>query len=81
MQCYGGEVILLLERVTATRPTVAIFGVGHVELALARVLSICPVVLWLVDSRAPMLDEARLAPPQAARPRLKPSMRPSWTGR
>jgi len=62
VQCCGGEVTILLERVTPARPTVALFGVGHVGLALARVLSICPVALWLVDSRAPMLDEARLAP-------------------
>ncbi|MCX7802985.1 MAG: xanthine dehydrogenase accessory protein XdhC [Meiothermus ruber] len=62
VQCCGGEVTILLERVTPARPTVALFGVGHVGLALARVLSICPVALWLVDSRAPMLDETRLAP-------------------
>lgn len=62
VQCCGGEVTILLERVTPARPTVALFGMGHVGLALARVLSICPVALWLVDSRAPMLAEARLAP-------------------
>ncbi|AWR86757.1 xanthine dehydrogenase accessory protein XdhC [Meiothermus taiwanensis] len=62
VQCCGGEVTLLLERVVPARPTVAIFGVGHVGLALAQVLSICPVALWLVDSRAEMLSEARLAP-------------------
>lgn len=71
VQCCGGEVILLLERVTATRPTVAIFGVGHVGLALARVLSICPIDLWLVDSRAQMLAEARLAPLQHGQARVK----------
>lgn len=71
VQCCGGEVILLLERVTATRPTVAIFGVGHVGLALARVLSICPIDLWLVDSRAQMLAQERLAPLQHGQARVK----------
>lgn len=62
VQCCGGEVTILLERVISTRPTIAIFGVGHVGLALAKVLSICPIDLWLVDSRADMLARERLAP-------------------
>lgn len=62
VQCCGGEVVLLLERILPSRPTIAIFGVGHVGLALARVLAICPIELWLVDSRAEMLAEERLAP-------------------
>ncbi|GEM82876.1 xanthine dehydrogenase accessory protein XdhC [Meiothermus hypogaeus] len=60
VQCCGGEVQLLLEAVVPARPTVAIFGVGHVGLALAKVLSMLPIELWLVDSRADMLGEARL---------------------
>lgn len=60
LQCCGGEVTILLEQVTPTRPTVAIFGVGHVGLALAKVLSICSIDLWLVDSRAAMLAPDRL---------------------
>jgi xanthine dehydrogenase accessory factor len=37
-QCCGGEVRLLLEPFPV-RPTVAIFGVGHVGFELARILS------------------------------------------
>ncbi|GIW32824.1 xanthine dehydrogenase accessory protein XdhC [Meiothermus sp.] len=62
VQCCGGEVQILLEAVTPARPTVAIFGVGHVGLALAKVLSMLPIELWLVDSRAEMLSEERLNP-------------------
>ncbi|MGL4611710.1 MAG: xanthine dehydrogenase accessory protein XdhC [Trueperaceae bacterium] len=60
IQCCGGEVTLLLEPVLTLRPTVAIFGVGHVGLALAKILSLLPIELWLVDSREEMLQEARL---------------------
>ena len=59
-QCCGGEVRLLLEPFPV-RPTVAIFGVGHVGLELARILSRLEVRLHLVDSRAEQLDELRLA--------------------
>src|SRR4051812_48316400 len=38
VQCCGGEVTVLLEPL-AVRPAVAIFGVGHVGLELARILS------------------------------------------
>ncbi|MGK0619380.1 xanthine dehydrogenase accessory protein XdhC [Meiothermus cerbereus] len=62
VQCCGGEVIVLLEPVVSQKPTVAIFGLGHVGLALAKVLSICPIALWLADSRAQMLAPERLAP-------------------
>ena len=40
------------------RPTVAIFGVGHVGYELARILSRLEVRLHLVDSRAEQLDAA-----------------------
>ena len=59
-QCCGGEVRLLLEPFPV-RPTVAIFGVGHVGLELARILSRLELQLHLVDSRAEQLDELRLA--------------------
>ena len=60
VQCCGGEVEVLLELVDPVRPAVAIFGVGHVGLALARILSLMPIELHLVDSREEMLSPARL---------------------
>jgi len=59
-QCCGGEVRLLLEPLPP-RPSIAIFGVGHVGYELARILSRLEVSLHLVDSRAEQLDELRLA--------------------
>ena len=59
-QCCGGEMELLLEPLPP-RPTVAIFGVGHVGFELARVLSRLEVQLHLVDSRAEQMHELRLA--------------------
>jgi xanthine dehydrogenase accessory factor len=59
-QCCGGTVRLLLEPLPA-RPTVAIFGVGHVGYELGRILSRLELRLHLVDSRAQMLDPLRLA--------------------
>ena len=59
-QCCGGVVRLLLEPLPA-RPTVAIFGVGHVGYELGRILSRLELRLHLVDSRAEMLDPLRLA--------------------
>jgi xanthine dehydrogenase accessory factor len=59
-QCCGGEVRLLLEPFPV-RPTVAVFGVGHVGLELARILSRLEIRLHLVDSRTEQLDELRLA--------------------
>jgi xanthine dehydrogenase accessory factor len=40
---------------------VAIFGIGHVGLELARILSRHDLELTVVDSRAEMLDDKRLA--------------------
>lgn len=57
-QCCGGEVTVLLEPLPA-RPTVAVFGVGHVGLELGRILARHPLVVHLVDSRAGQLDGAR----------------------
>lgn len=59
-QCCGGEVRLLLEPFPV-RPTVAVFGVGHVGFELARILSRLELQLHLVDSRAEQLDQLRLA--------------------
>jgi len=59
VQCCGGEVTLLLEPVRVV-PSVAVFGIGHVGLELARVLARQQLVLHLVDSRADMLAPARL---------------------
>lgn len=58
-QCCGGEVVLLLEPLPVV-PSVAIFGVGHVGLELARVLAGHDLDLHLVDSRADQLTGDRL---------------------
>lgn len=60
VQCCGGEVTTLLEPLPVV-PAVAIFGVGHVGLELARVLARHDVELHLVDSRPEQLAESRLA--------------------
>jgi xanthine dehydrogenase accessory factor len=60
VQCCGGEVTLLLEPL-AVLPVVAIFGVGHVGLELARILSRHPLELHLVDSRPEQLSSEVLA--------------------
>lgn len=60
VQCCGGEVRILLEPLRI-RPSIAIFGVGHVGLELARILSRHEVELHLVDSRAAHLAPERLA--------------------
>ena len=61
VQCCGGEVTVLLEPL-AVVPSVAIFGVGHVGLELARILARHDLDLHLVDSRSSHLSEAELAP-------------------
>jgi xanthine dehydrogenase accessory factor len=58
-QCCGGEVGLLLEPL-AVVPAVAIFGIGHVGLELARILARHDLELHLVDSRSSHLEPARL---------------------
>jgi xanthine dehydrogenase accessory protein XdhC len=60
VQCCGGEVKLLLEPLPVV-PSVAIFGVGHVGLELARILARHDIELHLVDSRADQLTPDRLA--------------------
>ena len=59
-QCCGGEVSVLLEPLPVV-PAVAIFGVGHVGLELARILVRHDLELHLVDSRADQLGAERLA--------------------
>jgi xanthine dehydrogenase accessory factor len=59
-QCCGGEVTLLLEPL-AVAPAVAVFGVGHVGLELARILCRHDLELHLVDSRAEQVAPARLS--------------------
>ncbi len=59
-QCCGGEVQLLLEPLPVV-PAVAIVGMGHVGLELARILARHDLELHLVDSRADAVAPARLA--------------------
>ncbi len=61
VQCCGGEVSVLLEPLPVV-PAVAVFGVGHVGLELARILARHDLDLHLVDSRADHVDETVLAP-------------------
>ncbi|GGL70113.1 xanthine dehydrogenase accessory protein XdhC [Streptomyces anthocyanicus] len=59
VQCCGGTVAVLLEPLPVVR-AVAVFGVGHVGLELARILARQDIDLHLVDSRAELLTEERL---------------------
>ena len=61
VQCCGGEVTLLLEPLTPS-PAVAIFGMGHVGLELARILARRDLELHLVDSRPEQVTPERLSP-------------------
>jgi xanthine dehydrogenase accessory factor len=60
VQCCGGEVTILLEPLPVV-PAVAIFGMGHVGLELARILARHELDLHLVDSRTAQTDPERLA--------------------
>ena len=53
---------MLLEPVRAV-PSVAIFGLGHVGIELARILSRHELELHLIDARTEMLDPARVGVP------------------
>jgi xanthine dehydrogenase accessory factor len=61
VQCCGGEVTVLFEPLRPA-PAVAIFGLGHVGVELARLLARHDVELHLVDSREGYLAADRLAP-------------------
>ena len=69
VQCCGGEVTILLEPLPVT-PAVAIFGVGHVGLELARILARHDLELHLVDTRPEQLGRDRLAVLADARARV-----------
>lgn len=62
VQCCGGEVTMMLEPMRVV-PTVAVFGIGHVGLELARILSRHELELHLIDSRAEMLAPERVGVP------------------
>ena len=61
VQCCGGEVTLLLEPI-GVRPSVAVFGIGHVGFEIGLLLSRHELEVHLVDSRADELADERLAP-------------------
>jgi xanthine dehydrogenase accessory factor len=61
VQCCGGEVTLLLEPV-AVRPSVAVFGMGHVGYEIGLLLSRHELEIHLVDSRADELAPERVSP-------------------
>ncbi|MET8968718.1 xanthine dehydrogenase accessory protein XdhC [Streptomyces hydrogenans] len=59
VQCCGGAVSVFLEPLPVV-PAVAIFGIGHVGLELARILARHDIDLHLTDSRADMIAAERL---------------------
>ncbi|MFE5489419.1 xanthine dehydrogenase accessory protein XdhC [Streptomyces virginiae] len=59
VQCCGGAVTVLLEPLPVVE-AVAIFGVGHVGLELARILARQDLDLHLIDTRPEMLADERL---------------------
>jgi xanthine dehydrogenase accessory factor len=75
VQCCGGEVELLLEPMLPM-PCIAIFGLGHVGLALAKILSLLPLRLYLIDSRPEMLATERLKPLENQPAHLEPRFTP-----
>ena len=60
VQCCGGTVTVLLEPLPVV-PSVAVFGIGHVGLELARILARHDIELHLVDTRPAQLTDSRLA--------------------
>ena len=61
VQCCGGQVSVLLDPLPVP-PVIAIFGMGHVGMELARILARHELDLHLVDSRPELLTDALLAP-------------------
>ncbi|WP_405454128.1 xanthine dehydrogenase accessory protein XdhC [Streptomyces erythrochromogenes] len=59
VQCCGGAVTVLLEPLPVVE-AVAVFGVGHVGLELARILARHHLDLHLIDTRPDMLTDERL---------------------
>ncbi|MFI1286373.1 xanthine dehydrogenase accessory protein XdhC [Streptomyces sp. NPDC020858] len=60
VQCCGGAVTVLLEPLPVVQ-AVAVFGVGHVGLELARILARHDLDLHLIDTRPDMLTAERLS--------------------
>lgn len=60
VQCCGGTVSVLLEPLPVV-PAVAVFGIGHVGLELARILARQDLELHLIDTRPQQLTADRLA--------------------
>ncbi len=58
IQCCGGEVKVMLERINTHRPSVVIFGAGHVGQALLGVLGLLPIDIYLIDSRQELVKNA-----------------------
>lgn len=56
VQCCGGKVSLMLEPIYPTKPSLAIFGAGHVAWALIHIMSLFPVTIYLIDSRKEQLE-------------------------
>lgn len=77
-QCCGGTVTVVLEPLPVM-PAMAVFGVGHVGLELARILARQDLDLHLVDSRADRLSAEVLGPLQdaVARIHLHPAPEPA----
>ena len=71
VQCCGGDVTLLLEPLPVL-PAVAIFGMGHVGLELARILARHDLDLHLVDSRPEQLTAEVLRVLDDANARVHP---------
>ncbi|MDK9495562.1 xanthine dehydrogenase accessory protein XdhC [Streptomyces katrae] len=60
VQCCGGAVTVLLEPLPVV-PAVAVFGVGHVGMELARILARHDLDLHLIDTRPGQLTDERLS--------------------
>ncbi|MCX5610737.1 xanthine dehydrogenase accessory protein XdhC [Streptomyces sp. NBC_00047] len=60
VQCCGGAVTVLLEPLPVVH-AVAVFGVGHVGLELARILARHNLDLHLIDTRPDILTDERLS--------------------
>jgi xanthine dehydrogenase accessory factor len=56
-QCCGGAVQILFEYFLTQTPTVAIFGAGHVSIALSNILSKLPCHVNVIDNRADWISK------------------------
>lgn len=55
VQCCGGKVTLMFEPINTSKPSLAIFGAGHVAWALIHIMSLFPLDIFLIDSRKEQL--------------------------